>query len=68
MVAWSEGIRVGVADEVVCDVVADADELELVVFCEEVEEEDEDEGVAVVEEVDAVVEDVATAHWLFWQL
>lgn len=58
----------GVADVEVCDVVADADELELVVFWEEVEEEDEEEEVAVVEEVDVVVEDVATAHWPFWQL
>ena len=67
MVAWSEGIRVVVADVAVCDV-ADAAELELVILEEEVEEEDDDEEVAVVEEVDAVVEDASTIHWLFWQL
>ena len=41
------------------EVVADADELELVGFCEEVE----DEEVAEVEEVDDEVEDVLTLHW-----
>lgn len=53
-------MAVAVADAEADEVVADADELELVVLGEEVE----DEEVAVVEEVDAVVEDVTTVHWL----
>lgn len=59
MVAEPGGIAAGVADVEVDEVVADADELELVVLGGEVE----DEEVAVVEEVDAVVEDVTTVHW-----
>lgn len=65
MVAGLEVIGVAVVDMEVDDIVADADELELVDFWEEEEEREE---VAVVEEVDAVVEDVTTAHMLFWQL
>ena len=60
-----------VADVEVCNVVADAedvvveaDELELVDFGEEVS----DKEVEVVEAVEVVDEDVATIHWLSWQL
>ena len=66
-----EDLGVAVADVEVCDVVADADdvvveadELELVDFGEEVN----DKEVEVVEAVEAVDEDVATIHWLSWQL
>ena len=60
MVAWPEGTKV--ADVEVCDVVADADELELelVVVWEEVWD--------VAEEVDAVVEELTTAHWPLWHV
>lgn len=47
-----------------CDVVTDADELELVAFGVDVDEEEVD----VVEEAEAEIEDVATIHWSFWQL
>ena len=53
-------MAVAVADAEADEVVADADELELVVLGDEVE----DEEVAVVEEVDAVVGDAPTVHWL----
>lgn len=52
MVAEPGGIAVGVADAEVDEVVADADELELVVLGGEVEDEEV-----------AVVEDVTTVHW-----
>ena len=60
MVAGLEdiGVAVAVADVVIGDVVADADELELVVFWVEAEDE----------EIIAEVDDVLTIHWLFWQL
>lgn len=53
-----------VAELEVDEVVADADELELVGFCEEVD----DVEVDAVEEVDAVVEDWPRLHCPFWQL
>lgn len=64
MVAELGGIAVAVAELEVDEVVADADELELVGFCEEVEEVEVD----AVEEVDAVVEEWPRLHCPFWQL
>ena len=52
MVAESGGIVVGVVDVEVDEVVADVDELELVVLGGEVEDEEV-----------AVVDDVTTVHW-----
>ena len=58
MVAELGGFAVAVAESEVDEVVADAEDLELVGFCEEIE----DEEVAVVEEVVAVFEDVPALH------
>ena len=63
MVAGLGDIGVAVADVEVGNVNPDADELGLVVFSEE-----EEEMVAVAEEADAMVEEVTTAHILFWQV
>ena len=59
VVAELGGVAVALAELEAEEVVADADELELVGFCEEVEDEEE----AKVEEVDDEVEDVLMLHW-----
>ena len=58
MVAEPEGVGVEIVDVDVSDVVADVDELKLVLFAVEAEEEE----VAVLDEVGVVIEDMSRLH------